>query len=150
MISTDPPKGPKAPIYAMHWLASERLRKLVADRELTCGHVGVLWFLVDHMDAKGYAWVTPTYLAGVLRRDATQTSREIKRLTDRQLVVRVRDPRTGRTGFMVNPYVAHVGPMDSRFSAWGRFKTHVGDCLKPDTIGVEVDEERERLQAVAA
>lgn len=139
----------------MHWLASDRLRTLVADRKLTCGHVGVLWFLVDHMDRTGHAWVTPTYLAQVLGRDEAATRREVKKLVDLQLVVRARDPRTGLIGYMINPYIAHVGSIDSRQMAWGRFKgyltTRKGDrdvcALKPDTIGAEVDLERQAVSA---
>jgi len=142
----------------MHWLASERLKTLVAGGKLTCGHVGVLWFLVDHMDKTGHAWVTPTYLAQVLGRDEAATRREVKKLVDLQLVARTRNPRTGQVGYMVNPYIAHVGSIASRQIAWGRFKAYLttrkGDqdvcTLKPDTIGAEVDLEREQLQAVAA
>lgn len=160
MIPTGIAPGPQAPLYAMHWLASDKLRKLVATKDLTCGHVGLLWFLVDHMDKNGHAWVTAYSLALTLNRDDAATSREIKKLLDHQLIVRAKDRRTGQAGFMVNPYVASIGKIEDRRKLWGIFKEYlvvknkagevIADKLKADTIGAEVDVERERLQAVAA
>jgi hypothetical protein len=120
----------------MHWVASEKLRNLVARKKLTCGHVGVLWFLVDHMDGDGLVWLLPSELAATLDRDAAQTAREIKKLLDCQLITRYESKRTGRKAFMVNPYIAHIGGIDQIGRAWGKFRDLLGaERVSPDTPG---------------
>lgn len=156
----DEPIGPQTAHYAMHWLASDKLRSLVASKELTCGHIGVLWFLVDHMDKTCRAWITPRGLARVLNRDEAQTAREVKKLLDHQLIALAEDPRTGMRGYMINPFVASYGNIHDRPRLWGRFKeclivrdregVVLANRLKSDTLGVDIDVEQERLQAAAA
>jgi len=120
----------------MHWHGHDAVERLIASKRITAGHLGILWLLVNRMDGRlGRIYISARELAADLKRDETQTRREIAKLIQVQLLARYTDPRTYQKSLMINPWLVSAGDSRLRGLRWAEFKEALGDAFGPHTPG---------------
>lgn len=109
---------------------SDQLHASLRDGSLQLKDLGYLMVMVQLMEPSGRVKILPNALAslvGVSRRTCYDA---LKRLQQGRQIVRVRDPSTGGTYFLVNPWLFSTGSAKTRGALWAQFKAAL-ECSQP-------------------
>lgn len=109
----------------MHFVGpdAERLEDLVRGRKLKTADLGYLMVMSHNMEPSGRVNLRPRGLADKLGVSDDSCRNALRRLQQHNLAVRVQDPGTGGTYFLLNPFLLTTGTPRQRAALWAQFKS---------------------------
>lgn len=117
-----PREGSDESFVMVHQRDLEATLELLAARRLELRDMAVFTALMALMNvSSGRVYVSAQHVADRLKISLPVCVSSITRLRRELLVSRVKDPRTGDTYFLLNPYVASVGGPQRRGLLWAQF-----------------------------
>jgi hypothetical protein len=126
MLSTTTKPAGKA--FVMHWIGSDRLRKLLTEKQMHLGHLALFHLLTHHTNTRtGRIHVTAKRLAEHWDLPPARVRSYLKHLLRLQVLARCPDPENGGSFLVPHPFMASAGTDARREKLWDEYKAGLGE-----------------------